>query len=662
MADLSKLPQDIIYHLLSFLSVEQSLALSQTCRALHHLARSDQSYWFTALHSSKYQGHTTAYLSAVDLSSDSDLASLQRHVQNCIKFERLWAKPKLNPTRTTKGRLPDVLYCLFGVHRTNFVVMHSPHSGYVYCWDNMAGEERESIYLGTQITDTSPLNEFSDRVTIALLIQQDAHQHIKLLSVSTEPNAAQVMELRHVVDLGIGTRSFNIFLSEQMVGVTGNENDHITIHAINIHTNASSTIRTDVQLTPTSYMVAMTFNDSVYLVDMNPPRTRVFCCAPEFLPFGNAPSRTMHLSLLDTRRDFVCDDLDRESNDYYCALVSGSGRGVAFTTLTQLVGRHALHIVLWDPRSRAGGDVPIEPTKSALQLEIDPDGNAASASSFNAAASSNAATTSSNSPATTTTPPYPPRDNDRPFPSPAQHISIPGSMLVPLGPWYLVHFPNSGRHLLLAVGREEDEAAEIEVDMDGDGSDDVEEEEDSSDEYDDGEDDETISDGDETASSDGEDAMDESGEGETTEELVAAFYAAADMGYPPIGAHNNDVPQAIPNGQDPAAGGPALAGPSNAAGPAPAVNGVIAANPTTAPNPAAPDLPLANAPANGAASHNAVLYLVHYVPETASHSVHEVPFPDGVDPRSVTSLSFDDYNAVVTLTTLEDVAYCMHLI
>ena len=57
------------------------------------------------------------------------------------------------------------------------------------------------------------------------------------------------MELRHVVDLGIGTRSFNIFLSEQMVGVTGNENDHITIHAINIHTNASSTIRTDVQLT-----------------------------------------------------------------------------------------------------------------------------------------------------------------------------------------------------------------------------------------------------------------------------------------------------------------------------------------------------------------------------------------------------------------------------
>ncbi|KAL1698362.1 hypothetical protein EV121DRAFT_297269 [Schizophyllum commune] len=629
MADLSKLPQDIIYHLLSFLSVEQSLALSQTCRALHHLARSDQSYWFTALHSSKYQGHTTAYLSAVNLSSDSDLASLQRHVQNCIKFERLWAKPKLNPTRTTKGRLPDVLYCLFGVHRTNFVVMHSPHSGYVYCWDNMAGEERESIYLGTQITDTSPLNEFSDRVTIALLIQQDAHQHIKLLSVSTEPNAAQVMELRHVVDLGIGTRSFNIFLSQQMVGVTGNENDHITIHAINIHTNASSTIRTDVQLTPTSYMVAMTFNDSVYLVDMNPPRTRVFCCAPEFLPFGNAPSRTMHLSLLDTRRDFVCDDLDRESNDYYCALVSGSGRGVAFTTLTQLVGRHALHIVLWDPRSRAGGDVPIEPTKSALQLEIDPDGNAASASPSDAAQSSI-------SPASTSTPPYPPRDDDRPFPSPAQHISIPGSMLVPLGPWYLVHFPNSGRHLLLAVGREEEEAAEIEVDEEGDSSDD----------YDDGEDDETIS-------SDGEDAMDDSSEGETTEELVAAFCAAADMGYPPIGAHD-DEPQAIPDGQDPAA-----AGPADAAGPAPAVNGAMPVNPA---DPADPDLPLANAPANGATSHNAVLYLVHYVPETASHSVHEVPFPEGVDPRSVTSLSFDDYNAVVTLTTLEDVAYCMHLI
>ncbi|KAI5890074.1 uncharacterized protein SCHCODRAFT_0257805 [Schizophyllum commune H4-8] len=626
MADLSKLPQDIIYHLLSFLSVEQSLALSQTCRTLHHLARSDQSYWFTALHSSKYQGHTTAYLSAVDLSSDSDLASLQRHVQNCIKFERLWEKPKLTPTRTTKGRLPDVLYCLFGVHRTNFVVMHSPHSGFVYCWDNMAGEERESIYLGTQITDTSPLNEFSDRVTIALLIQQDAHQHIKLLSVSTEPNAAQVMELRHVVDLGIGTRSFNIFLSEQMVGVTGNENDHITIHAINIHTYASSTIRTDVQLTPTSYMVAMTFNDSVYLVDMNPPRTRVFCCAPEFLPFGNAPSRTMHLSLLDTRRDFVCDDLDRESNDYYCALVSGSGRGVAFTTLTQLVGRHALHIVLWDPRSRAGGDVPIEPTKSALQLDFDPE--------------SNAATESSISPATPSTLPYPPRDGDRPFPSPAQHISIPGSMLVPLGPWYLVHFPNSGRHLLLAVGREEDEAAEIEVDEEGESSDD----------YDDGEDDETVS-------SDGEggddDAMDASSEGETTEGLVAAFYAAADMGYPPIGAHETE-PQATPDAQD-----PAPAGPSNPANPADPANTAHPANPVPA---ADTELPLANATANGDTSHNAVLYLVHYVPETASHSVHEVPFPEGVDPRSVTSLSFDDYNAVVTLTTLEDVAYCMHLI
>ncbi|KAL1744812.1 hypothetical protein HDZ31DRAFT_63704 [Schizophyllum fasciatum] len=626
MTTLAELPQDVIYHLLSFLSVQQSLALSRTCHTLHHLAQSDKSYWFTALQSSRFQGHTTAYLAAVDLSAESDLATLHRHVQNCLKFERLWTKDKLTPTHTVTGRLPDVLYCLFGVHRTNFVVMHSPHSGYVYCWDNTTGETREAIYLGTQITDTSPLNEFPDRVTIALLIQEGTRQHIKLLSVSTEEDATQVMELRHIVDLGVGTRSFNIFLSEQMVGVTGNENDRITIHAVNIHTGASSTIRTDVQLTPTSYMVAMTFNDAVYLVDMNPPQTRVFCCERDYLPYANAPTRTLHQSLLDTRRDFLCDDLDQETNDYYCALVSGAGRGVAFTTLTQLVGRHALHIVLWDPRSReGGGEVPREARAQSYPPESNTQDAATSDNSLGIpATSSGASESTSQSSASTMVPqpespnlPYDPPASDRPFPSPAQHISIPGSMLVPLGPWYLVHFPNSGRHLLLAVGKN-DEDAEME-NADGHGEDEggsgTDEDADDSGE-DDGEMD-VDDDEDDASEEEGElsdDAMDESSESESEDED------------------------------------------QNAAGVAGAGNGIMNGGDQI------PALDQHIALINGGETRDAVLYLVHYVPETASHSVHEVPFPPNVDPRSVTSLSFDDYNAVVTLTTLEDVAYCMHLI
>ncbi|TRM68909.1 hypothetical protein BD626DRAFT_624363 [Schizophyllum amplum] len=610
MLDLSKLPQDVIYHILGFLSVEQSLALSRTCHSLYDLARSDRSYWFTALQASKSQGHTTAYLSAVDLSMNSDVPTLEHHARTCAKFERLWSKSKLTPTRILTGQLPDALYCLFGVHGTDYVVMHSPQSGYVHCWDNITGETRESIYLGCQITDTSPLNESPNQVSIALLVQENTRQHIKLMSITIDDAGMPILGMQHIADLGTNTRSFNIFLSEEIVGVTGNENNRVTIYAFNIDTGARSFIRTDVQMNLNSYTVAMTFNEEIYLVDMTPPRTCVYTCAREYLPFGDASSRVMNKSLLDTRRDFMCHDLDELSNDYYCALVSGARRGIAFTTLTQLVGRRALHVVLWDPRATMPYN---EPSPRPRPLPIPPRPTPPCSVPPHIANSSHATSsraTSSTSPTSPTSPispnsPTSPIVPARPAPCPAQHIDIPGFMLVPLGPWYLVHFPNSGRHLLLAVGRDDDGMGEDDegLDLDLNGGVGLDEDE-------------------------AEDMGQDEDEGQDEDARTTVANADGEPGTGTIGLHANlyashaylDAPHADE------------------------------------------DNPYANAPANGDPSLVARLYLVHYVPETSSHSVHEVPFPDGVDPRNVTSLSFDDYNGVVTLTTLENVAYCMHLI
>lgn len=174
---LSSLSVDVLFHIISFLSLADCVTLPLVCRNLHGLSHK-RSMWIRALQRER-AARPIACTTYEDL-TNLDLDSLRRIALHTLRLAHNWARGEPRVVGAIKavplGTDVPRLDLLFQVPAAELYVFHSRKTGEARTWH--AGTARQiapPLHVSQRVMDVSPGQERAGAFAMGLLTSESAH-------------------------------------------------------------------------------------------------------------------------------------------------------------------------------------------------------------------------------------------------------------------------------------------------------------------------------------------------------------------------------------------------------------------------------------------------------------------------------------------------------
>ena len=175
--NLASLPVDVLFHIISFLDLTDTITFPLVCRSLNVMSHK-RSMWINALQRER-AARPIACTTYEDLTS-LDLGALKRIAFHTLRLANNWARAEPRVVGSIKA-VPlgtDVrgLDLLFQVPAAELYVFHSRATGEARTWH--AGRARQvatPLYVSRRVMDVSPGQERAGVFTMGLLTSESAH-------------------------------------------------------------------------------------------------------------------------------------------------------------------------------------------------------------------------------------------------------------------------------------------------------------------------------------------------------------------------------------------------------------------------------------------------------------------------------------------------------
>ncbi|KAF8161332.1 hypothetical protein B0H34DRAFT_700475 [Crassisporium funariophilum] len=296
LEDLSKLPGDVLFYVLRFLDLRDSIAFSLVCSTTHALSQK-RTFWITALQNARLT-RPIACTFHEDLTKH-DLQSLKRIALHTLRLERNWSlvEPQIiGPVKAVKLGVP-ALDVIFQVPGTELYLLHSRVTGMVACWDiGQAKAVTTPIYVARRILDVSPGQDERGKFSMGLLAsdgeEPTLHNILVVVCIQyDQPEVTVKAVLQHTFEPFM--YHWAVFMTKEIVGVIRCDSEITNIDAsielivFNNTTGRKTIIATDILREGFPFAGqsgTSTLNGDVFILVEHKNESYVYHCPRKYLP------------------------------------------------------------------------------------------------------------------------------------------------------------------------------------------------------------------------------------------------------------------------------------------------------------------------------------------------------------------------------------------